>query len=52
MKAHSLCYKMVHLILKSKQKWESYREFNTSGSSRNGNKIAILMALTRKPYNV
>jgi len=33
MKAHSLCYKMVHLILERKQKWESYSEFNTSGFS-------------------
>ena len=27
MKDHSLCYKMVHLILN--QKWESYTKFNT-----------------------
>jgi len=43
---------MVHLILKSKQKWESYREFNTNGSNKIGEKFDVLMALTRKPYNV
>ena len=31
MKAHSLCSKMVPLILKSDQKWQSYREINSSG---------------------
>jgi len=52
MKVHSLCYKMVCLILKIKQKWESYSEFNSSGSSKNGEKNDALMALTGKPYNV
>jgi len=43
---------MVCLILKIKQKWESYSEFNSSGSSKNGEKNDALMALTGKPYNV
>jgi len=42
MKAHSLCYKMVCLILKIKQKWESYSEFNPSGSSKKGDKKMML----------
>ena len=47
-----LCCKMVHLILKNKQKWECYREFNTSVSSKNGKNLMFFMALTRKPYNI
>ena len=52
LKAHSLCCKMVHLILKNKQKWECFREFNTSVSSKNGKNLMFFMALTRKPYNI
>jgi hypothetical protein len=42
MKTHSLHYKMVHLIAKYDQKWESYSGFNSSGYSKNGKKIGCL----------
>ena len=42
MKAHSLCSKMVPLILNSDQKWQSYREINSSGYSQNLRKFGSL----------
>ncbi len=42
MKAHSLPYKMVHLIAKYDQKWESYSGYNSKGYSKSWKKIGCL----------